>query len=198
MDVPHSEFVRRKRLAIEAATQSPKFMYTHTGPGHTQNSGKCRDDEIALFRERLNVANQEMRDDLTSILSSHPDALIIVNGDHGPYLTKNCTWLSQSQYRIEEITPLDIQDRFGTFLAVRWPEHRRQYPDDQLLVLQDIFPAVFSYLYDQPMVDRLRQRPSIRSPLNSAIGGVSVDSGVIVGGSYDGERLYKSATVVQR
>jgi hypothetical protein len=198
IDVPHSEFVRTKRRAIEAAADSPKFLYTHTGPGHSQNSGECRDDETALFRQRLTQANEEMRDDLTSILTRHPDALIIVNGDHGPFLTKNCTGLSKSQYGIEEVTPLDIQDRFGTFLAIRWPEARQHYPDDQLRVLQDVFPAIFAFLYERPMVDELRLKPAIDIPWNSAIGGVAVDSGVIVGGSYDGKDLYESSTLVQR
>lgn len=189
----HDEFVRSKRLAIEAATHQPTFLYTHTGPGHSQNSGKCRDEEIELFRERLEVANLEMRADLASIQANYPDALVIVNGDHGPYLTKNCVALSQGPYRMEEVTPLDIQDRFGTFLAIRWPQARQGLPDDGLLLLQDVFPAVFAYLYDQPMSASVRFAPNIGKPWNLAIGGVSVSAGVVEGGSGDGERLFKSA-----
>jgi phosphatidate phosphatase APP1 len=32
-------------------------------------------------------ANQEMQVDVQTILQHHPDAIIILAGDHGPYLT---------------------------------------------------------------------------------------------------------------
>ncbi len=64
-------------------------MHTHL-PYHSQNSGVCRPDEIELFGERLAQANIEMKQDLALVLENDPEAIVIVAGDHGPHLTKNC------------------------------------------------------------------------------------------------------------
>jgi hypothetical protein len=44
-----------------------------------------------------------------------------------------------------------IRDRFGTLVAIRWPDPERAAKYDRnLLVNQDIFPVVFAYLADSP------------------------------------------------
>jgi hypothetical protein len=87
-----------------------------------------------------------MKQDVETIIQNDPGAIIIVAGDHGPYLTKNCHNTGR-HYDISEISRLDIQDRFGTFLAIKWPtEEFSQY--DDITVLQDVFPVVFAYLFD--------------------------------------------------
>lgn len=196
--VSHSEFVRRKRQAIVEPASAPKFLYSHTGPGHSQNSGKCRPDETELFRQRLEAANAEMRADVSTIIKMHPEALIVINGDHGPHLTKNCTTLSPGAYSVEDISRLDIQDRFGTFLAIRWPRTDSAVPEQSFKVLQDLFPRVFTFLFERPVPAERLLEPAIRSTWSEVIGGVSVDDGVIVGGPYDSEPLFRSSRRVQR
>ena len=79
--------------------------------------------------------------------------------DHGPYLTKNCSGL-QNFYNTSEIDKYDIQDRYGTFLSIYWPEgiSDTQY---NIEMAQDIFPAIFSKitnnnkLFDELKVERL-------------------------------------------
>ena len=103
-------------------------------------------DETELFKDRLDLANDEMKQDIETITQNDPGAIVVVAGDHGPYLTKNCTTILAGHYDISEISRLDIQDRFGTFLAIRWPtEDFSEY--DDITVLQDIFPAIFAYLF---------------------------------------------------
>ncbi|MEM1436183.1 MAG: hypothetical protein AAGG11_19165 [Pseudomonadota bacterium] len=198
VDVSHAEFVHRKRRVLSEPAAAPKFVYTHTGPGHSQNSGACRRNETELFGARLEQANEEMRADLDAIIRSHPDAIIIVNGDHGPYLTKNCTSLAVGDFSIEEVNPLDIQDRFGTFLAIRWPQSHIQSHPETIRILQDLFPMVFSYLFAQPISEEALVKPTIQGNWKDVIGGLSVDSGVIAGGAHDGKRLFTSSSLVQR
>jgi hypothetical protein len=129
-----------------------------------------------------------MQEDIAEIVDYDPGALIIIAGDHGPYLTKNCASLTGS-YDISEVTRLDIQDRFGTLLAIRWPT--KDYAAyDKITVLQDIFPAVFAYLYQDPGILEAKIVPAILLP--NRIGGVTVINGVISGGMNDGEPLYSS------
>jgi len=181
-----SAFFEKKRAVLRSTSTSPRFLYTHTGPRHSQNSGACLDNETELFEERLGVANSEMKEDIAAILESDEEAIIIVNGDHGPYLTKNCWELEKGGYSSEEINKLDIQDRVGTFLAIRWPDNEYTRFDD-ISILQDVFPAVFAYMFDD--VSLLDGK---MGELKPEINGVTVEDGVIVGGADSGERLFDS------
>lgn len=184
-DVVFSDFVEQKRKIMSDREDSPKFLYTHTGPGHSQNSGKCLPNEVELFAERLKTANREMKEDIEAIIKNNPDAIIIVNGDHGPYLTRNCT--SLTGYNKEEIRRLDIQDRYGAFLAIRWPEGA-ELEHEKIRILQDVFPVVFSYLFDDMSIQGAGI-PDITMDTNR-IGGVSVENGMIHGGVDDGDPLF--------
>ena len=189
-------FLQRKRSVIAAEGEDPTFLYTHTGPGHSQNSGACLDDEVARFRQRLDDANAEMRVDIESLVKSRPNAIVIVNGDHGPYLTKNCRALRSREYDQDDVAPLDIQDRFGAFLAIRWPEDAQISVDD-IAILQDIFPAVLTYLYDDSTFQRLRFPQELEGS-NYRIAGVSVRRGRIVGGKYNGQPLFDAGRASAR
>lgn len=181
------EFVETKQDIFANPPGGQIFIYMHTNlPAHSQNSGACLADETERFEERLKKANLEMRADLSLILQNDPDAIIIVAGDHGPYLTKNCSQLTDV-YDISEVSRLDIQDRHGTFLAIRWPSGDFVEYDD-IVVLQDLFPAVFAYLYQDETILDAKIIPFI--PIPNRISDASVDHGIIQGGVDDGEPLF--------
>jgi hypothetical protein len=72
-------------------------------------------------------------------------------GDHGPFLTGGGFdgFNPLANYSPAEITELMIRDRFGTLVAIRWPDPERASKyDANMLVNQDIFPVVFAYLAD--------------------------------------------------
>ena len=181
------QFEDQKLNEFEKVPRKPRFIYMHDNlPGHSQNSGACRPNETALFEERLVQANHEMKQDVELILQKDPGAIIIVAGDHGPYLTKNCVGTGDD-YDISEISRHDVQDRFGTFLAIKWPVEKSSGYDD-ISVLQDLFPAIFAYLFeDERLLDARVESLTLR---NEAISGVSVRSGIIEGGINDGEPLF--------
>ncbi|OQY35535.1 MAG: hypothetical protein B6241_01125 [Spirochaetaceae bacterium 4572_59] len=136
------EWIAKKR-EIMASTNAPTFLYTHTGPGHSQNSGKCLSTEIDDYYERLDVANKEMTEDIETILEHNPNSIIIIAGDHGPYLKGDCT--SLRNYKADEISGDLIRDRFGMFLAIKWPENNK-YNDYDVAVLQEAFIPVMAYI----------------------------------------------------
>jgi hypothetical protein len=129
-----------------------------------------------------------MQQDIQTIVENDPEAIVIVAGDHGPHLTKNCAETS-GVYDISEISRLDIQDRYGTFLAIRWPTKDFAKYDD-ITVLQDLFPAVFAYLYKDTNILESKIDPVI--PIPNSISGASVRNGIIYGGINDGEALFLS------
>jgi hypothetical protein len=187
-DKPSREqFEKQKLRVFEKVPRRPRFIYMHDNlPGHSQNSGACRPNETALFEERLVQANHAMEQDVELILQKDPGAIIIVASDHGPYLTKNCIGTGDD-YDISEISRHDIQDRFGTFLAIKWPAEKSSGYDD-ISVLQDLFPAIFAYLFeDKGLLDSKVESLTLR---NEVISGATVKDGIINGGINDGEALF--------
>jgi len=185
--INHDEYIKYKRDFFNQKTNEPFFIYTHSDlPDHSQNSGKCLENEIDLFKDRLDEANQEMKQDISLILEHDPGAILIVAGDHGPYLTKNCT-ATNGSYDKSEISRVDIQDRFGTFLAIKWPSDDYELYD-QIVVLQDLFPSIFAYLYKDPSILQSKIEPNTLDA--EYISGVSVKNGTIIGGIDDGELLF--------
>jgi hypothetical protein len=188
---PRQQFVETKQRIFEDVSGNRVFIYMHSDlPAHSQKSGACRPDETDRFEKRLTSANSEMRKDVNLIIENDPGAIVIVAGDHGPYLTKNC-YVTTGVYDISEISRLDIQDRHATFLAVRWPTGDFVKYDD-ITVLQDLFPAVFAYLYKDATILESKIEPIIPVPDRNRISDASVNNGVINGGIDDGEPLFLS------
>ncbi len=184
---PRTKFEDHKKSVFGKRSTRPRFVYTHDNiPGHSQNSGKCRPNESELYAKRLQLANEEMKRNLTEILQADPQALIIIAGDHGPYLTKNCHETGK-EYTLDEIGRLDIQDRYGTFLAIKWP-HGEVPVNDDITVLQDVFPAIFAELFGDAGLLDIRVPPTTTRP--QCISGASVSQGMIHGGMDDGEPLF--------
>jgi len=186
-DIPYNQFIETKRDILSKSAGNQVFIYTHSKfPNHSQNSGTCLSNEKEKYSENLNKANDEMIRDINTIIDNDPDSIIIVAGDHGPYLTKNCIGTSDN-YDISEITREDIQDRFGTFLAIRWPTEDHILYDD-INVLQDLFVAIFAYMYEDLEILQFKIPPEILG--TSRISGASVNDGIIIGGINDGEPLF--------
>lgn len=145
-DLTYHDFLRNK-IAVK---EDPWFTSMHVWlPGHSQNSGRLLPNETELFVERLNAALPRIEEDIITILKNNASAVIIIIGDHGPYLTGDGTALNG--YAPEEISELMIRDRFGTLVAIRWPDSERAAKyDKDLTVNQDIFSVVFAYLADSP------------------------------------------------
>jgi len=188
-EVSRDKFLQEKRNIFSEESNNPKFIYTHSDlPRHSQNSGVCRPNEVESYVERLRKANLEMRNDLETIIEHDPNSIVIVAGDHGPYLTKNCIATGEGgAYDISEISRLDIQDRYGVFLAIRWPNSDFEEYDD-IAILQDLFPSIFAYIFEDPNLLNLRLEP--KSTYNLTVSGAMIQDGVILGGLNDGEALF--------
>jgi hypothetical protein len=183
------QFVEAKQEIFRDLSGGPVFVYMHSNrPNHTQISGACLPDETEQYAARLKEANEEMQRDVNLIVEHDPGAIVIIAGDHGPHLTKGCIDTT-GVYDISEINRLDIQDRYGSFLAIRWPTGDFVKYDD-ITVLQDVFPAVFAYLYKDPSLLEAKIEPMIPPEWFSSISGAYVKDGTIVGGLNDGEPLY--------
>lgn len=182
-------FLKAKSEILKNVNENPEFMYQHSSfPGHSQNSGVLRDDETELHIESLLIANEEIKKDLSDLDIDNSDAIVIIAGDHGPYLTKNGIGLG-GEYDISEVNRLDIQDRFGAFLAIHWPDksYATRY---NIETIQDVLPAVFSYMYqDDKIFEEIKLDNKVAKA--NSISGVSIENGMIVGGIDDGKPLFE-------
>tara|TARA_B100001094_G_scaffold333302_1_gene410494 strand:+ start:614 stop:2911 length:2298 start_codon:yes stop_codon:yes gene_type:complete len=183
-NLPYEEFVDTKNKMLNKMTQQPRFVYTHTGPGHSQLSGHCYEDEIEQFQARLIEANQEMKHDLETIQKIDPDAVIIINGDHGPQLTKTCFSIQDAS----TVNRLDMLDRHGSFVAIKMP-HTEAIPQKNIRILQDIFPEVFNALAQTTTFSQVKLATRSHGGITD---GVYIENGIIHGGINDGEPLYAS------
>ena len=149
--IPYENYLKEKNnMLFEIGTSTePHFLYTHTYfPGHTQNSGSCEDGEFETWKEELKYANLEMKNDISLLENNLENTIIVIMGDHGPYLSKNCTTLEK--YDFNKINRLDIQDRHGTFLAIRYPEKIKNENYNQLMILQNTLIEVATFLLGRP------------------------------------------------
>ena len=127
-----------------------------------------------------------MKKNISAIERDDPNAIVVVAGDHGPYLTKNCTD-TLGRYETSDISRLDVQDRYGSFLAIKWPSDKHIKYDD-IVIIQDVFPVIFSTIFDDAKFLQARIKPNtLRTEHTSS---VSVLNGVIKGGPNDGEPLF--------
>ncbi len=187
-DLPRDEWIGIKRQVLAGQLPRPKMVYAHSGmPGHGQNSGTCLADETARYEERLALANQEMEQDITTILASDPGAVIIVAGDHGPYLTGDCLYMERTAP--QDLTAVELADRYGAKLAIRWPGSPP--PFDPPSTIQDVFFSVAAFLLDDAAVLRYRL-PRVTSGYGGLPDG-AIREGVVTVGKDAGRRLFGSA-----
>ena len=149
--IPYDNYLEEKNKILSKIGNStnPNFLYTHTYfPGHTQNSGSCESGEFENWKEELKYANSEMRNDISLLKGNLENTIIIIMGDHGPFLTKNCTGLAE--YDSSEIDKLDIQDRHGTFLAIRYPKEIQNENINHLMLLQNTLIQIASVISGDP------------------------------------------------
>jgi hypothetical protein len=187
LDSDRTEWLSAKRSVLTAPAGPPRMLYAHSMlPGHSDQSGNCLPNETALYEARLGKARTEMRGDIESILSSHRDAVIIVAGDHGPYLTGDCSYLTG--YAEAQLTAVHLADRYGVRLAIRWPE-KISAGIDRIKVLQDVLFGVSAYLLDD---DRIwSQRPSMETVGMLNIPDGAINDGVVTIGPDKGSPLLK-------
>jgi len=153
-DSPRKQWIETKRSVLAAPSGPPRMMYAHSMmPGHSELTGSCLPDESARYAARLAVAREEMSGDIEAALSSHRDAIIIVAGDHGPYLTGDCTYMNG--YRPTTLTAEHLADRYAARLAIRWPG-TVSGRIDQIHVLQDVLFAASAYILDDDRLWRYR------------------------------------------
>ena len=188
-------YLKLRNEYLNVQNKQPTLFYTHGEyPGHSQNSGKCLENEKEKHFQGMKRANNQMKNDIEILKKNNPKAIIVIVGDHGPHLTKNCTVLEK--FKKNEINRLDIQDRYGAFLAIHWPEDLKRHSYN-IQIIQDIFPAILGNITNNKnLFDELKLDRSSLHDFKERIGGVNVSNGIIVGGEDDKKPLFSNRSYI--
>ena len=189
-DYDYKEYLKLKNQYLSSNPNKPTLFFTHNLlPGHSNNSGKCLPNEKQKYFEGLEKANIEMKNDVTTLKKNDPKAIIVLLGDHGPALTKNCTDLVN--FEMSTIDKYDVQDRYGAFLAIHRPEDLF-YNFDDVQIIQDIFPSILANITDnKQLFKELKTERKFFDRFNNRISGVNILDGIIIGGKDDGNPLFE-------
>ena len=83
-----------------------------------------------------------MKKDLVDLNAKNSTDIIIIAGDHGPYLTKNGIGLSPD-YKLKNVNRLDIRSIWCA-LAIHWPEEK--YIGNKLEFYKMFYLCFFLYI----------------------------------------------------
>jgi hypothetical protein len=186
--ISYDEYLELKKKYLESSEKSTLFYSHNKYPGHSQNSGKCRLNEKEIYFKGMKKANIEMKNDIFSLIKNDPNSIIVLLGDHGPYLTKNCRELRK--YDVNTIDKYDLQDRYGTFLSIHWPKDIPNI-EQNIMITQDIFPAILSNITNNKnLFNELKVERKFFDGFMNKVNGVNVLNGIIKGGKDDGKALF--------
>lgn len=187
----NSAYLKLRNNYLSSKDDNPTLFYTHgEHPGHSQNSGVCLKNEKQKYFEGMKKANLQMKNDINVLKKNNPESIIIIAGDHGPYLTKNCTALMR--YNQKEINRYDVQDRYGAFLAIHWPSDI-DVQDYNIQIIQDIFPAILGNITNNKILfDQLKLDRRFLDEFDERVAGVNVKNGIVIGGKDDNKPLFEN------
>jgi hypothetical protein len=146
-----SEFIQRVEAHIDliSAQVTRSFTYIHMfNPGHSFPSEQTSEEELASYRKDhfkdIQIANNEILRMVARILIYDPNALIIVNADHGAW---GYGGFHRTKKEILERVADDVMalDHLGVLLAIRWPDAAHKY-DQDLRTNVNLFRYIFSYM----------------------------------------------------
>lgn len=186
----YSKYLNLKKKYLTTVTEQPRLFYTHNSfPGHSGGSKKCPLNHYKKYFKGMEKANIEMKNDINNLKKNDPNSIIVILADHGPYLTKNCN--SLRGYKINKIDKYDVQDRYGTFLAIHWSD-KTIHDNFNIQITQDIFPAILSTITNnKDLFNNLKIERRFFDQFKTKTGGVNVQDGIIKGGKDNGKPLFE-------
>lgn len=191
-DFTQEEWNAKKDFVLNGIGADREFVYAHPDlPGHLSVDRRLRQSDVAEqseFQTRINKANIAIKHDIDLILNRKYDtnSVIIVAGDHGGVLI-------HPEDDLKYDTPAYALDRFGMYLAIRWPKGESNLHTD-IRCLQDVLPEVLAYLSGERVEDFRIDRTTY--PTGGDWAGIEegyVKDGVIQKGPWAGESIFEAA-----
>ncbi|WP_454781365.1 sulfatase-like hydrolase/transferase [Legionella sp. WA2022007384] len=130
----------------------PNFTYIHafTFPAHSDTNSEtinhCNEaEEIQKYSQRITSTSQFVLAMVDTIRARDKNAIIIIAGDHGPYIFKQCT-------REGIQNPEDVIERQGAFLSILWGDGYDGKYNSRIKSSHNLFRYVLSYLAENEVL----------------------------------------------
>lgn len=137
-----------RHIETISSRESPHFLYVHiASPNHSfqdQQTIEKLENFREHFDEKLDATNETLSQIVQRILTQDPNALIILNADHGAWGLGAYVW---GDNKVLEGIPdnLVALDQLGVHLAIRWPDGVARYEQD-IQTNVNLFRYIFVYL----------------------------------------------------
>ena len=126
--------------------QYPRFRYIHLyEPGHAPNDvmGTCNESkQLEAYSRAIKWTSDYLPTLVKDISMYDPNALIVVAGDHGPFITRQC------RRKIDLRTAAEYRDRTGSLLAIRWRDDYHGLYDMRIKTNVNLFRYILASLAD--------------------------------------------------
>ncbi len=116
------------------------YLPMHTAMSSTQYGHCHQEDETKLYAERLFETHKVMLAEIEKIVAKDKDALVILAGDHGPYILNRCAGRPVMK------TAAEVTEPQGAFLAIKWGKDYDGRYDDKIKTSANLFRYIFSHL----------------------------------------------------
>jgi hypothetical protein len=134
------------QLGFGEKVAGPRFLYVHMlDPKHTKTkvAGRCVEEaEVESYSRRIMGAADRIESIVDEIIQKDHDAVIVVSGDHGPFIANRCEWTGDIDTREE------YRDRVGVLTAIRWPKDYDNRFDGRIRTNINVFRYVLASLID--------------------------------------------------
>jgi len=170
-------------FAQNNSAKSKIFVWGMGCPGHSSLGAMgTTEREIQKFMPIYNKCLVAMKEEI-EMATSNSNAIVIFMSDHGLFFMDN-GYKFPKNYDFSNTDYMKFRDIFGAFMVVRWPNREKaEKYDSEFYVSQDLFPIVFSYLFDSevPLKHKI-QNTELR------MGTHKFDKGVFYKDFYKGEQ----------
>lgn len=131
---PHPPFV----LDADGGSVTPDRRFTHADGNFFYSKGGTPEEYREGYSGQVAIVTEWLQDAIDAIISRSPDAVIVVQGDHGPGLKLD--W--------HDVEKTDVRERMGILYAVRAPgaelDELAEHPSPV-----NLFPALFNAYFGE-------------------------------------------------
>ena len=141
------EMRQQVRTLIDDVDNAPRFQYIHAIhlPGHVSRKAlrlaNCDENaEVKKYASRVAKAGNYLQVQINEIIGRDPGAVVVIAGDHGPLISRKCSFDSKIN------TLSEYRDRAGAIMAIRWSKNYDGRYDDRMVSGVNLFRYVLASL----------------------------------------------------
>lgn len=152
--------------AIHAFPNDPKFVFAHFAQVHDTVYNEnceitrmghpviCCENRIKEYTNSINCVNKKLLIFIDKIIASDPDAIIVIQADHGPTIVakndeKACEYWLKNFWDLKIKSNEEFKNMYGVLSAIRIPNKNEQTFFYSSISPVNLFRGIFAYLQEE-------------------------------------------------